>query len=345
MPSIFRRVRDSRLVSAAVIGASLLALGGVVGAADSPTVTYSGCENVATGVVRLLPNDLTPPFNACILAGNTVLKLHPGLLEVAISWNQVGPSGAIGPQGPKGDTGATGVQGPQGPKGDPGTDGAAGQPGTPGTGAVVSALAPGDTACPAGGAKVTDGSGGSVSVCNGQAGPKGDSGTSLTSINALSGIACTTADAKAGTISVVVGSNNQITLLCVAGSSGGVSCAHLNGLGQAYSDCTNAPGTPGNPATYNLAMAEEARTAFMASSACAGANSCAASGAIGPSCPNAVGSLVQGTSIFVTVATGPTDQDTYSVVWQYGTVLAGYVHVGALGDEAMCPTSTDPTWN
>src|SRR5438270_6926948 len=112
MRSIVDRLLRSRIFSSAVITVTLVAFGGIIGSADSGTVTYSGCENVATGIVRLLPNQLPAPYNACILAGNPILKTQPNLLEVAISWAQAGPMGAQGAQGPQGPQGPQGSQGP-----------------------------------------------------------------------------------------------------------------------------------------------------------------------------------------------------------------------------------------
>ena len=124
-----RSISRSRLLSSAAIGGSLLLIAGTVGVADTGTVTYNGCENVATGVIRLLPNTLPAPMNACILAGNPTLLTQPQLLEVAVSWNQLGPQGPQGIQGPKGDTGATGPQGPTGPSGPTGPTGLQGPKG------------------------------------------------------------------------------------------------------------------------------------------------------------------------------------------------------------------------
>ena len=116
-----------------LITAGLVVVGvafGVTGlaSADSGTVTYNGCENVATGIVRLLPSNLPAPYNnSC----NTTTK-NPFLLEKAISWNQAGPTGpagAPGPAGPAGPIGLTGVAGPAGPVGPQGPPGAAGSNG------------------------------------------------------------------------------------------------------------------------------------------------------------------------------------------------------------------------
>ena len=89
------------------------------GASPSPSpVIYYGCDKAGT---------LT-------LVGTSVPRCPAGAIR--ISWNQVGPSGAIGPrgntgvQGPKGDVGATGIQGLQGLQGLKGDTGTAGLQGS-----------------------------------------------------------------------------------------------------------------------------------------------------------------------------------------------------------------------
>jgi Collagen triple helix repeat (20 copies) len=72
-------------------------------------VTFFGCVNNATGIVR-------------IVNSNTVCKAT----EHKIQWNQVGPRG---PQGIQGTQGARGPQGPQGPQGQQGLQGQQGPPG------------------------------------------------------------------------------------------------------------------------------------------------------------------------------------------------------------------------
>ena len=121
--------------------------------------------------------------------------------ERVVTWNERGPAGAqgaagpagapgpAGPQGPKGDTGAAGAVGPAGPIGPAGAAGAAGQAGPVGA------------AGPAG--------------AQGPAGPQGPAGAA--SLGALDGSACTRFDNAAGTLDVVVTSENLIELRCVAG--------------------------------------------------------------------------------------------------------------------------------
>ena len=129
--------------------------------------------------------------------------------ELAISWNQKGPTGvagAIGAQGPKGDkgatgaqgakgdqgatgaqgtqglkgdTGGTGAQGPQGLTGDVGAAGAQGaqgiqgiqgERGLDGVSVTTRSLSTGDTNCPTGGVEV-DSTGAPLYVCNGSSVP------------------------------------------------------------------------------------------------------------------------------------------------------------------------------
>jgi len=105
----------------------LLAGGVAIAAIPDSSGTFRGCVNIASGVVRLLPNSLPAPYNDCITSSVIAVNdLPPFMAEVAVSWNQQGPKGDIGltgGQGPKGDTGLTG---PQGPKGDTGLTGAQG---------------------------------------------------------------------------------------------------------------------------------------------------------------------------------------------------------------------------
>jgi type VI protein secretion system component Hcp len=112
---------------------------GVASAAipDTGTGLLHGCQNKATGVLRLVDPSLSGSLGRCITS--------PGLLqEVAVTWNQSGPAGqpgAAGPtgvQGPAGQQGATGSTGAQGlvgdagPTGPQGTTGAQGPAGPPG---------------------------------------------------------------------------------------------------------------------------------------------------------------------------------------------------------------------
>ena len=174
----------------------------------------------------------------------------------AISWNQQGPTGPAGPAGsagPKGDTGAQGPAGPAGPAGPKGDTGAAGATGAPGTGATVASLASGDPNCATGGASVTDGNGSTAYACNGAAGPQGPQGpTGGTGPAGPQGppgpagsgasMACTTDGGAPGVVTISsVGSDNSVSLVCVAPSTG-ANCTHSNGVGQTYTNCNDALG-------------------------------------------------------------------------------------------------------
>ena len=116
------------------------------------------------------------------------------------------------------------------------------------------------------------------------------------------------------------GSANQCAGgFCTNGVCSSCSFVHSNGAGQSYSDCTNPLGTPGNPATYNLTMAQEAARAFSpnatpASVSCNGAAAISASG-------NGLATIG---------------------VWVYQGPLAGSMVISPL---AACPTQLSTTWN
>jgi hypothetical protein len=117
--------RPSRLVTAVIGTAMITAAGlGITGlaSADSGTATYNGCENVATGIIRLLHSNLTAPYNTTC---NTTTK-NTWLVEKPITWNQTGPTGPAGSAGPAGPPGAQGPAGPPGATGPTGPAGPAG---------------------------------------------------------------------------------------------------------------------------------------------------------------------------------------------------------------------------
>ena len=59
---VLSKLKNSRLVSSSIIGVGLLVLAGISGSAGT-TVTYNGCQNLYTGVIRLLPSSLPAPYN------------------------------------------------------------------------------------------------------------------------------------------------------------------------------------------------------------------------------------------------------------------------------------------
>jgi Collagen triple helix repeat (20 copies) len=177
----------------------------------------------------------------------------------AVSWNEQGLAGLAGPAGPPGAAGPPGSAGPPGPAGAAGAQGPAGPAGPAGAGATVTALKAGDTNCPNGGAKVTDGGNGVAYACNGATGPAGSTG--LSSLTSLSGLSCTTSGGAAGAITVSVATDDSVSLKCAAPSTD-ANCSHSDGLGQDYTDCNDLLGTPGEGSTYNQTMATDAATAW-----------------------------------------------------------------------------------
>jgi hypothetical protein len=131
---------------------------GTIASADTPPplVIYNGCQNLYTGVIRLLPSSLPAPLNTSCNTTTT----NPSLKEVAITWNQ------LGPQGLKGDPGAPGA---------PGAPGVPGKDGANGTSVTSTALPTGDTNCPSGGGSFTAFNG-TTYACNGAPGKDGAPG-------------------------------------------------------------------------------------------------------------------------------------------------------------------------
>jgi hypothetical protein len=212
------------------------------------TTTYNGCENIAAGTVRLLPNTLAAPFNACLTA-NVIAARHlsTALTEVGVMWNQQGPPGAQGAIGAAGATGAPGAQGVPGPKGDTGPAGAQGAQGLKGdTGAQGAQGLKGDTgaigAQGAQGLKGDSGAQGPAGAAGGQgpAGPQGAQGVpgppggALTSIDQLAGTSCALSSSLTGAVTISYSNTGTITFACVAND--GLSVIALgNGTGTTTS--------------------------------------------------------------------------------------------------------------
>src|SRR3954451_842956 len=108
-------------VSAVVM---IVAAVGVASAAipDAGTAAFHGCQNKATGIVRLVDPSLSGNLGHCITTTGA-------LQELAFTFNQTGP---VGPAGGAGPTGATGAAGPKGDRGEPGIQGPPGTAGLPG---------------------------------------------------------------------------------------------------------------------------------------------------------------------------------------------------------------------
>jgi hypothetical protein len=145
-----------------------------LGARAAASVTYNGCENMATGIIRLLPSNLPAPYNTTC---NTTTS-NPLLKEVPISWNQIGPQGAAGPGGPPGPAGSAGPAGPIGPAGadgavgPPGPAGPSGPPGATGGPGPSGPVGPAGPAGPAGPTGPAGPAGGGVSFTTVTVGPQ-----------------------------------------------------------------------------------------------------------------------------------------------------------------------------
>lgn len=123
---------------------------------DSST-TYYACVQLSTGGVRMVPTG-----NSC--------KSN----EYPITWNQVGPQGAVGPAGPVGPQGEVGPAGPVGPVGAQGEIGPMGPAGPVGAQGEVGPTGPAGPDGPQGVAGPTGPQGPA-----GPAGPAGVSGVEL----------------------------------------------------------------------------------------------------------------------------------------------------------------------
>jgi hypothetical protein len=234
------RVTSSRLLSSLIISAAVIVVAGSIGVADSP-VTYNGCENVATGLTRLLNNtNLPPPWNKCLEAAVVqALHLNPALTEVPVSWNQQGPQGIQGATGAKGDTGATGSTGSAGANGHSVLNGL-GAPGSA-VGSVgdfyidtaANALygPKGSGGWPASGVSLV-GPNGNTGAAGAQGAPgpqgppgpqgaQGPAGAGLASLDALAGLPCNLGGGNwAGTIAISFDNagSHGVTMTCVPGN-------------------------------------------------------------------------------------------------------------------------------
>jgi len=172
------------VIRAAVVGLLLHARTATWAATNPPAyggaMLIASCYSQTTGQLRLVkpwePVGCIPPApyvaagdststDVCTAGGAFDCRANEYFLEM----NTVGPPG---PAGPVGATGPTGLQGPKGEPGPMGDTGATGAAGPAGTGATV-AVEPAGANCTNGGAKITDGSGRAVHVCNGQDGASG----------------------------------------------------------------------------------------------------------------------------------------------------------------------------
>jgi hypothetical protein len=175
---------------------ALVVIGGVLGATAVAGIAFAaipggggviqGCYTKVGGVVRIVDT-----ASQCSKA-----------FENPIAWNQAGVKGdpgAAGPQGPVGPAGAKGDPGTQGPQGPAGVAGKDGSPGAQGPdGPKGDPCLSSDPSCV--GAQGDAGPSGP----KGDAGPAGPAGASITSATDLAGLACTTPNGGAGTVSVTV---------------------------------------------------------------------------------------------------------------------------------------------
>ena len=123
-------------------------------------------------------------FSACLNKLGGLYNVTVGLPQscksgdIAVSWDQSGPAGAIGATGPTGATGATGPAGANGAAGAAGATGPAGPVGPTGATGAVGPTGPQGIAGPTGGTGATGSQGPSGAI--GPTGPTGPSGAAGT---------------------------------------------------------------------------------------------------------------------------------------------------------------------
>ena len=149
-------MRRSRVVLAAT---GAIALVGGVGTASATALSTASPVD-SSGVVHGCLTTAAVKGSHAIVLQDSGTPCPGG--TTAVTWNQVGPTGATGPAGPQGPKGDTGPAGPQGVKGDTGAAGTNGVDGAAGAAGPAGQVGPagpqGDTG-PAG-----------------PQGPKGDTG-------------------------------------------------------------------------------------------------------------------------------------------------------------------------
>jgi hypothetical protein len=136
--TIHLRGRRVLLIAGALV---LIGGAGVAYAAIPSGGVFTGCVQNTNGAVRLIDpsSGSSGPLGRCTSA------------ETQVTWNE------------------------QGPQGQPGQPGQPRTPGKDGISPTVAQLSVGDSHCPAGGAAITDASGTTAYVCNGQNGADGQS--------------------------------------------------------------------------------------------------------------------------------------------------------------------------
>jgi hypothetical protein len=241
--------------------AAVLTAGAAVGVAsasipDAATGQFHGCQNKATGVVRLVDPLLSGNLGHCITAAGA-------LQEIAVTWNQRGPTGAPGQPGAAGATGPAGRPGATGPAGATGTAGPAGPAGAAGPAGPVG---PTGEAGPAGPRGDTGAQGPTGDT--GPQGPAGPAGGALTSLADLDGIACTKGTDPGTVVTAVDATTGAVSVVCVptstsgGGTGGGTGGATGDGGTGVHvdthpGDCVADDGTPNGdiPATVVVGSA------------------------------------------------------------------------------------------
>jgi hypothetical protein len=229
-----RRVRRSLAVARHLLRS--LAVGTVVSCAVLPVMASAASSPIdANEVIHGCWTNIGVNGSHALVLQDAGTSCPPG--TTAISWNQTGPAGAVGPRGPAGaagptgPAGATGPAGPAGPAGPPGPAGPTGSIGPSGPAGANGHTVLSGTGAPSGvfgndgdfyidtsaevlygpkangvwpgpgvsliGAPGTPGAAGAA----GPAGPPGPPGT-LSGIDALSGTACNIGTPYQGTLSV-----------------------------------------------------------------------------------------------------------------------------------------------
>jgi hypothetical protein len=129
-------------------------------------------------------------------------------------------------------------------------------------------------------------------------------------------------------------------------SSGQESCCsgscrvHTDGYGDYYGDCTDPTGTPGNAATYNENMAEDACESWTFEVETVGTVICDYTTTCGTSTCLIPKDIDTGTC-----PDGAQGEPNACVVWCYTGPLAGYTAESTSSGTITCPTTGSRTWD
>ncbi len=147
-------------------GSNNIHIGNIGTASDTNLIRIGDANQTQTYIAGIATANLSADASALpVVIDSATGQLGVGAFTTGPQ-GAVGPAGAIGPQGPQGPQGVQGVAGPVGPQG---AQGQIGPTALAGAGAVVTSASV--TACPNGGATVTDGAGNQASACNGFGAP------------------------------------------------------------------------------------------------------------------------------------------------------------------------------